>query len=98
MTYSWVEFRQETFRGHAPSRSASAASVSFRPAHDAAAPDKPIEIVMHTDMRSDLKQSWDRTVYCDPANSLSHDFIDELLVKTYVHAEDWKLLPHSIQG
>ncbi len=56
-------------------------------------------------MRSDVaigskptsKHPWDRTVYCDPALSVSHDFIDELLVNSFVHGEDWKLLPRHLQ-
>jgi response regulator RpfG family c-di-GMP phosphodiesterase/serine/threonine protein kinase len=29
---------------------------------------------------------------------VNHDFVDELLVKSFVHTEDWKQLPQSIQG
>ena len=53
---------------------------------------------MRLDVRSDLNHSRDRTVYCDPAATMSHDFVDELLAKSFVHSEDWKQLPPSIQG
>jgi putative two-component system response regulator len=53
---------------------------------------------MRYDVRSDPNLNWDRTIYCDPATSASHDFIDELLVKSFIHTEDWKQLPQSIQS
>jgi response regulator RpfG family c-di-GMP phosphodiesterase/serine/threonine protein kinase len=51
---------------------------------------------MRIDFRSG-KNQYDRTVYCDPAASSGHDFIDELLAKSFVHSDDWKHLPRSIQ-
>ncbi len=53
---------------------------------------------MRIDLKSDLKHPWDRTLYCDPAASLSHDFVDELLANAFVHAEDWKQLAAGIQN
>jgi response regulator RpfG family c-di-GMP phosphodiesterase/serine/threonine protein kinase len=52
---------------------------------------------MRADLRVNGNSHRDRTVYSDPAASGSHDFIDELLVKSFVHAEDWKQLPKSAQ-
>jgi response regulator RpfG family c-di-GMP phosphodiesterase/serine/threonine protein kinase len=41
---------------------------------------------------------WERTVFCDPAASASHDFIDELLARSFVHPEDWKQLEPHVQN
>jgi putative two-component system response regulator len=52
---------------------------------------------MRIDFRPESNQYREQTVYCDPAASASHDFIDELLVKSFVHSEDWKNLPPVTQ-
>src|SRR5260370_14468752 len=55
------------------------------------------ETPMRMDFKPENNQYREQTVYCDPAASASHDFIDELLVKCFVHSEDWKNLPHGTQ-
>src|SRR6266404_991112 len=52
---------------------------------------------MRIDLRPDSSHYRAQTIYCDPRASASHDFIDELLVKSFVHSEDWKRLPHAMQ-
>jgi response regulator RpfG family c-di-GMP phosphodiesterase/serine/threonine protein kinase len=52
---------------------------------------------MRIDFRQDSQHFREQTIYCDPAASVSHDFIDELLVKSFVHSEDWKRLPKALQ-
>src|SRR5438477_11030066 len=52
---------------------------------------------MRIDFRPASNHLFERTLYCDPAASVSHDFIDELLVKSYVHSEDWKQLARDAQ-
>ena len=52
---------------------------------------------MRMDMKIGASNQWGRTVFCDPAASVSHDFIDELLAQSFVHTEDWKLLPQHVQ-
>src|ERR1700733_5857332 len=53
--------------------------------------------LMRVDFRPKSSHAHEQTIYCDPAASVSHDFIDELMVKTFVHAEDWKQLPKPLQ-
>ena len=52
---------------------------------------------MHAELRVSGNRNLDLTVYCDPATSAGHTFVDELLVKSVVHAEDWKHLPRVAQ-
>src|SRR5260221_460296 len=52
---------------------------------------------MRIDLNPDSNHYRQQTFYCAPAASASHDFIDELLVKSFVHSEDWKNLPNVMQ-
>ena len=52
---------------------------------------------MHTQSRPKANPYPERTVYCDPANAAGRDFLNELLVKSFIHPEDWKHLPRGSQ-
>src|SRR5688572_3892035 len=54
------------------------------------------EVAMRASSRS-FQHQLDRTIYSEPAASVGHDFVDELLAKSFVHAEDWKQLARSAQ-
>jgi response regulator RpfG family c-di-GMP phosphodiesterase/serine/threonine protein kinase len=53
---------------------------------------------MHIDSKVDFRSRTGRTVYLDPARSVSHDLIDEMLVKSFLHTEDWKQLSPATQA
>src|SRR3954453_19751264 len=53
---------------------------------------------MRSAMRGGSTKKWQRTVLAEPTPSASHDYIDELLAQSFVHAEDWKQLSPAVQN
>jgi putative two-component system response regulator len=52
---------------------------------------------MRSELRAPPNDDRDRTVYREPAASVSHDFIAELLANRFLHSEDWKQVPAQVQ-